>query len=60
VFVLQPPRCVVRLSNMVQRDELLDEEEYQDIVEETSEEVSKYGKLKKVRRHHTDGCVCTA
>lgn len=41
-------KCVVRLSNMVTREDLLDDEEYSEIVEETREEVSKYGKLREV------------
>lgn len=39
---------VVRLACMVERDELLDEEDYQDIMEDTKTEVSKYGALKQV------------
>jgi hypothetical protein len=39
---------VVRLDCMVERDELLDDEEYEDIVEDTREEVAKYGALKQV------------
>jgi hypothetical protein len=41
--------CVVRLAAMVDRDELLDDEEYDDIVEDTRTEVAKYGPLKQVR-----------
>lgn len=37
--------CVVRLAHMVEREELLDDEDYEDMVEDTREEVSKYGKL---------------
>lgn len=42
--------CVVRLEQMVVRDELLDGEEYEDILEDTREEVAKYGPLKQVGR----------
>jgi hypothetical protein len=42
--------CVVRLEQMVARDELLDGEEYEDILEDTREEVAKYGPLKQVGR----------
>jgi hypothetical protein len=44
--------CVVRLAAMVERDELLDEEEYDDIVEDTRTEVAKYGALKQVGCKH--------
>ena len=40
--------CVVRLEHMVVREELLDGEEYDDILEDTREEVAKYGPLKQV------------
>jgi hypothetical protein len=40
--------CVVRLEHMVVRDELLDDEDYEDILEETRDEVLKYGSLKQV------------
>ncbi len=40
---------VVRLSNMVSRDELLDDGEYGDLVEDITEEVQKYGKLVGVK-----------
>jgi hypothetical protein len=40
--------CVVRLEHMVVRDELLDDEDYEDILEETRDEVIKYGSLKQV------------
>eukprot|EP00877_Chromochloris_zofingiensis_P014566 jgi/Chrzof1/9363/Cz04g00030.t1 len=33
---------------MVQRDELLDDEEYADILDDTRDEVAKYGSLKSV------------
>ncbi len=41
----QEQRRVVRLSNMVTRDELLDAAEYADIVDDIKLEVAKYGKL---------------
>lgn len=41
--------CVVRLECMVTRDELQDDEDYEDILDETREEVAKYGPLKQVR-----------
>lgn len=47
----QQQLCVVRLECMVTREELLDAEEYEDILEDTREEVQKYGTLKQV-------CVC--
>lgn len=40
--------CVVRLEHMVTRSELLDDEEYEDILDDTREEVAKYGPLKQV------------
>eukprot|EP00879_Flechtneria_rotunda_P013232 GHRR01013817.1.p1 GENE.GHRR01013817.1~~GHRR01013817.1.p1 ORF type:complete len:453 (+),score=205.82 GHRR01013817.1:1432-2790(+) len=39
---------VVRLACMVERDELLDDEEYEDLMEDTRTEVAKYGQLKQV------------
>jgi len=41
--------CVVRLECMVTREELQDDEDYDDILDETREEVAKYGPLKQVR-----------
>jgi hypothetical protein len=41
--------CVVRLERMVTRDELLADEDYEDILDDTLEEVVKYGPLKQVR-----------
>jgi hypothetical protein len=46
--------CVVRLEHMVTRGELLDEEEYEDILDDTREEVAKYGPLKQVRHVQCD------
>ena len=40
---------VVQLENMVERDELLDDEEYEDLLEDTRGEVAKYGELVQVR-----------
>jgi hypothetical protein len=40
--------CVVKLDCMVEREELLEEEDYEEILEDTREEVAKYGKLRKV------------
>jgi hypothetical protein len=40
--------CVVKLGCMVERDELLEQEDYEEILADTSEEVAKYGKLRKV------------
>jgi hypothetical protein len=40
--------CVVQLANMVDREELLDAEEYPMLVADTRGEVAKYGKLKLV------------
>jgi hypothetical protein len=40
---------VVRLERMVLRSDLLDAEEYEDILDDTREEVAKYGPLKQVR-----------
>lgn len=39
---------VVQLENMVERDELLDDEEYEDLLEDTRGEVAKYGELVQV------------
>lgn len=47
--------CVVRLEHMVTRAELLDEEEYEDILDDTREEVAKYGPLKQVRGGQVPG-----
>jgi len=42
---LHPPSPVVCLMDMVTREELLDDAEYQDIKEDIYEEASKYGKV---------------
>jgi splicing factor U2AF subunit len=39
---------VVQLENMVDRDDLLDDEEYEDVMEDTKGEVAKYGELVQV------------
>ncbi len=40
--------CVVQLANMVEREELLDDEEYAEILQDTRGEVAKYGQLRQV------------
>lgn len=40
---------VVRLEGMVERDELVDDEEYKEMLEDTRVEVAKYGALKQVK-----------
>lgn len=47
---LQPaPSRMVRLANMAERQELVDDEDYDDFVQETRQEVVKYGKLKDIK-----------
>ena len=41
-----PPTCVLCLMNMVTPDELVDDEEYEDIMEDVKEECGKLGKVK--------------
>jgi len=40
--------CVIRLANMVQREDLLDQDEYNELLDDTRTEVSKYGRLLSV------------
>ena len=42
-----PPTAVLCLMNMVTPDELVDDEEYEDILEDVKEECSKLGKVSK-------------
>jgi hypothetical protein len=39
---------VVQLENMVDRDDLLDDEEYEDVMEDTKGGVAKFGELVQV------------
>jgi RNA recognition motif. (a.k.a. RRM, RBD, or RNP domain) len=43
-----PPSRVVELQNMLTADDLVNEEEYNDIMEDTTEECGQYGKLVSV------------
>lgn len=45
---------VVRLACMVERDELLEDEDYDDIMQDTRTEVAKYGALKQVSGTHLE------
>jgi len=40
-----PPTCVIKLVNMVTREELEDDQEYFDIIEDVQAECSQYGKV---------------
>jgi splicing factor U2AF subunit len=44
----QPPTCVLKLGNMVQNDDLFDDESYDDLVEDVTEELVTYGALHRV------------
>ncbi|KAL7576876.1 hypothetical protein ACA910_006642 [Epithemia clementina (nom. ined.)] len=44
----RPPSCVVELQHMLTMDDLMNEEEYQEILEDTREECSQFGKLVNV------------
>lgn len=43
-----PPTEILSLMNMVTKEELEDEEEYEDILEDVKEECSKYGIVKSI------------
>jgi splicing factor U2AF subunit len=44
----QPPTCVLKLGNMVQNEDLFDDEMYEDLVEDVTEELVTYGTLHRV------------
>lgn len=45
---LNPPSRILVLTNMVSEDELMDDNEYRDIVEDVSAELNKYGRVLSV------------